>query len=183
MRPVTAPLLITRPCTLPSSFTCCSHELTCAYLFCSIKYSLTTFASGRLMVSRTASSTIGLPFSVTLSKRTPSPASLFAICCLEPTLKTSTLSLSFFPVFSDHLSWTMGGNFFCNSSSMSFILSLNVEHRSLAKDWSRTQPFFSCCCTATCTLCSSSMLTGEKQAISCTNFWCTASVTFTSCMQ
>ena len=134
MRPVTAPLLMTLPWTLPSSCTCSSHEFTCAYLFCSIKYSLTTFASGRSMVSRTASSTIGLPFSVSLSKRTPRLESLFAICCLEPTLKTSTLSLSRFPVFSDHLSWMIGGNFFCSSSSMSFIFSLNVEHKSLAKD-------------------------------------------------
>ena len=142
---MTAPLLMTRPWTLPSSFTCSSHELTCAYLFCSIRYSLTTLASGRSMVSRTASSTIGLPFSVTLSKRTPRLESLFAICCREPTLKTSTLSLSCFPVFSDQRSWTIGGNFCCNSSSISFILSLNVAHRSLARGWSRVHPFISCC--------------------------------------
>ena len=132
IRPVTAPLLMTRPWTLPSSCTWSSHEWTCAYLFCSIKYSLTTLASGKSMVSRTASSTIGLPFSVVFAKTTPSPDNLFAICCLDPTLKTSTLSLRRLPVFSDHLSWIIGGNFSCNSSSISFILSLNVAHSSCA---------------------------------------------------
>ena len=132
MRPVTAPLLMTRPWTLPSSFTWSSHEWTCAYLFCSIKYSLMTLASGKSMVSRTASSTIGLPFSVVFLKTTPSPDSLFAICCLDPTLKTSTLSLSLLPVLSEYLSCMIGGNFSCSSSSISFILSLNVAHSSCA---------------------------------------------------
>ena len=129
MRPVIAPLVVTLPCTLPSSCTCSSHEDTWAYLFCSKRYSRTKTASGICLFSSSVfSSTCGLPDGVSSDHIAPLASSLSATCCREPGLNTVTLSLRRLPVFSDHLSSTIGGNTSCNSSSIAYIRSLNLAH-------------------------------------------------------
>ena len=146
MRPVTAPFVVTLPCTLPSSCTCSSHEETCAYRFCKSKYSRTSNASGICLFSSSVlSSTCGLPLGVSSFHTAPLASSLSATCCLLPGLNTVTLSLRRLPVFSDHLSSTIGGNTFWSSSSISFIFSLNVPHRLNANLCSSNPPLRSCC--------------------------------------
>ena len=116
IRPVTAPLVITLPCTLLSSLRLSIHDSNSPTLFWIIRYSAISWASGKSIALRVPSSTMILPFSVFLVNLTPRIWSLVAICCLEPTLNTVTLSLSLLPVFSDQRSSTIGVKIVCIAS-------------------------------------------------------------------
>ena len=88
MRPVTAPLGLTYPCTLPSSSLTASIQLcTCAIRFCSMRYSPINAASGMPVTAlRTDSSTMACPFSVNCLGFQPKYCKCLPICCRDPRL-------------------------------------------------------------------------------------------------
>ena len=89
IRPVTAPLGLTYPCTLPSSLTASNQLCTCAIRFWIIRYSPISVASGIPFTSfSTASSTMACPVSVNVLGLQPKYSRCLPICCREPRLNT-----------------------------------------------------------------------------------------------
>ena len=125
--PVAAPDPLTLPCTLPSCFTASSQLLICEALFWSIKNSATDCAVLSVIAPKIVSSTLYWPASVFCLNLTPTLCNLLTICCLLPTLNSSTPSFSRLPVFSLHRSVMIGGNNCCNSASSSRIRVLTLE--------------------------------------------------------
>ena len=124
-----------------------------------------SLASGRSMDARVFSLTTMLPFSVWSLNTIPFPWRREAICFLLPRLKTVTLSLSFFPVFSETRSSTKGGKTSWTSLSRAFIRSIRSVNNSLALSMSNLKPFLSCSDVITATSCSSCMLSSEKPSL------------------
>ena len=89
IRPVTAPLGLTYPCTLPSFLTASSQLCTCAIRFWIIRYSPISAASGIPLTSlSTDSSTMGCPVSVNVLGFQPKYCRCLPICCRDPRLNT-----------------------------------------------------------------------------------------------
>ena len=159
MRPVTAPLGLTYPCTLPSSVTASNQLCTCAIRFCIIRYSPIKDACGMPFTSRsTASSTMACPVSVNCLGFQPKYCRYLPICCRDPKLNagksmrlnspptTSQLSPKNFRPTTDmapsflilgHTCFTKVGKGLktsCTSSSRSYFFSLSSASKT--KDFS-----------------------------------------------
>ena len=157
IRPVTAPLVITLPCTRPSGCVCSIQLSICAIRFCNIKYSAMAFASGKSRPSSVVSSTMTLPFSVNFSGFQPFSMSLSAICLRLPGLKSSTMSERGLPV----VLWVrpeviLGGKILCISTMIDSSLVLNSANNCIADCSLNLKPLRSWIAMIAWTSCSSS---------------------------
>ena len=157
IRPVTAPLVMTLPCTRPSACIASIQLSICAIRFCSIKYSAMAFASGKSRPSSVVSSTMTLPFSVNLDGFQPFSMSLSAICLRLPGLNGSMMSLRALPL----VLWvrpavTLGGKIPCISTVIASSLALSSASNRIADGSLNLKPFRSWTAMIACTSCSSS---------------------------
>ena len=130
--PVTAPLVITLPCTLPSSFTASNQLSICATRFWSIRYSAISLASGMSSLDKIPSSTIACPVSVNCLGFHPNSTSFSPICFLDPGLKITTLSAMGLPWVLWKRGVMTGGHLLCICSYIPAIFPLMSVSRQVA---------------------------------------------------